>query len=333
MVLWANVMRLVPEGGIAVAELERQARTDKLQLSGLERWGYIVVAPDPTDPRAKPPQRDWLVRPSAIGRKAQEVWRPLAGIIEERWRARFGKEEIDALRQSLSDVLSQIDLAMPAYLPILGYGLFSQIIVEETHRSYPSPQDKDTLADLQLHALLAKVLLAFTIEFEFNWKISLPVSANGLRLLSKEGTRLGDIPRRAGISKQGIAFATGWLERSGYAMTEPDSTASRGKIIRLTAKGLEAQQAYLQRLELVETHWRERFGKEEIAKLRESLDSLIHKRDGEQALLAQGLMPYPNGWRARKPYLTQTLAFVTNPAGALPHHPMVLHRGGYPDGS
>src|SRR5271165_5550561 len=41
MVLWANGMRLIPETGITVGELERQARTDKLQLPGLERWGYI----------------------------------------------------------------------------------------------------------------------------------------------------------------------------------------------------------------------------------------------------------------------------------------------------
>src|SRR5271163_5344791 len=45
MVLWANAMRLVPEEGITVAELERQARTDKIQLAGLERWGYVFVTP------------------------------------------------------------------------------------------------------------------------------------------------------------------------------------------------------------------------------------------------------------------------------------------------
>jgi hypothetical protein len=49
MVLWANGMRLVPEEGITVAELERQARTNKIQLPGLERWGYIFVTPDPAD--------------------------------------------------------------------------------------------------------------------------------------------------------------------------------------------------------------------------------------------------------------------------------------------
>ena len=36
----------------------------------------------------------------------------------------------------------------------------------------------------------------------------------------------------------------------------------------------------------------------------------------------RGLEPYPDGWRAK----------VRRPE-ALPHYPMVLHRGGYPDGS
>ncbi len=49
--------------------------------------------------------------------------------------------------------------------------------------------------------------------------------------------------------------------------------------------------------------------------------------------LALGLQPYPDGWRSRPPYLAQTKAFLADPAGALPRHPMVLHRGGYPDGS
>jgi DNA-binding MarR family transcriptional regulator len=334
MVLWANAMRLVPDKGITVAELQSQARTESLQLAGLERWGYISVTPNPADTRPKPPQRDRLVRPTAAGRLAQEVWRPLDGVIEERWQERFGNEKIEALRKSLSVVLSRIDLALPKYLPILGYGLFSHILVDEISPS--NMHSEPTLARMNLSALLAKVLLAFTIEFEFDWKISLPISANILRILNPEGTRPADLPRLSGISKEGVAFAAGWLERSDYAELEPDPKTGNGKLIRLTAKGEEAQLAYRQRLEIVDKRWRERFGEPAVAVLRESLLTLIHQRsreNGEQAALAEGLMQYPDGWRARKPYEARTLAFINDPAGALPHFPMVLHRGGYPDGS
>jgi hypothetical protein len=50
--------------------------------------------------------------------------------------------------------------------------------------------------------------------------------------------------------------------------------------------------------------------------------------------LALGLQPYPDGWRAaRNPYRARTQAVLADPASALPRYPMVLHRGGYPDGS
>jgi DNA-binding MarR family transcriptional regulator len=331
MVLWANGMRFVPEEGITVGELERQARTNKIQLAGLERWGYVFVTPHPADSGKKSQQRNWLVRPTASGRRTQETWRPLAGVIEERWLERFGADKIDALRKSLSAVLGRIDLELPEYLPILGPGLFSQILIEEAPAS--NPHIAEALAQMNLSALLAKVLLAFAIEFEFDWRISLPISANVLRLLDTKGVRIADLPRLSGIAKEGVAFATGWLERNDYAELEPDPKTGKGKVIRPTPKGEAAQQAYLQRLTFVEGRWQERSGKQAVSALRESLMALIHQKNGEQAALSEGLMPYPDGWRARKPYEARTLAFINDPAGTLPHFPMVLHRGGYPDGS
>src|ERR1035438_7118872 len=41
MVMWANLIRLVPEDGITVGELRKHSRAVKLSLAGMERWGYI----------------------------------------------------------------------------------------------------------------------------------------------------------------------------------------------------------------------------------------------------------------------------------------------------
>ena len=43
----------------------------------------------------------------------------------------------------------------------------------------------------------------------------------------------------------------------------------------------------------------------------------------------------PSKWRLarRGLYKRWTDAFVRSPRDALPHYPMVLHRGGWPDGS
>jgi hypothetical protein len=59
-----------------------------------------------------------------------------------------------------------------------------------------------------------------------------------------------------------------------------------------------------------------------ISTLRKSLEPLVGDGTAEHSPLFKGIEPYPDGWRAsvRKPE-------------TLPHYPMVLHRGGYPDGS
>src|SRR5271165_3343126 len=84
LVMWSNCMQFVGEDGVTAAELERLARTTT-PLPGMQRWGYIVVEPDPADSRSKPPHADWVVRPTTAGRKAQDVWRPLFGVVEKRW--------------------------------------------------------------------------------------------------------------------------------------------------------------------------------------------------------------------------------------------------------
>jgi hypothetical protein len=74
LVMWTNCMRYVGAAGVSVGEMEQLART-KTNLAGMERWGYIVVAPDPADSQPKPPAADWIVRATPAGQRAQEVWR------------------------------------------------------------------------------------------------------------------------------------------------------------------------------------------------------------------------------------------------------------------
>src|SRR5277367_3691315 len=80
--MWSNFMQFVGEQGLTIGELQRMARIAKLPLAGMERWGYVIVKPDPADPRPKPPHRDWMVRATAKGLRAREVWRPLFDVIE-----------------------------------------------------------------------------------------------------------------------------------------------------------------------------------------------------------------------------------------------------------
>jgi len=70
--MWANFMQFVGEDGVSLRQVGDLAGLTN--LAGLERWGYITVRPDPADQRPAPPRRDWIVRPTRAGRRAQEVW-------------------------------------------------------------------------------------------------------------------------------------------------------------------------------------------------------------------------------------------------------------------
>jgi DNA-binding MarR family transcriptional regulator len=323
--MWANFMQFVPGGGVPLHEVDDLACITN--LAGLQRWGYVTVGPDPADGRPAPPRRDWIVRPTRAGRRAQEMWEPLAGIIEDRWRARFGGPAITAMRDALRALATQLGAGLPRYLPVVTHEMFADI----ADRRPRPPTGGGAPADLSV--LLSQVLLAFTLDFERESAVSLAVAANALRVLTEQGVRVGELPYLTGVSKEALSMAAGILTRRSYAVAGPDPAASRGKVIRLTPRGRSAQEEYLRLLDAVEQRWRTRFGPAAIGTLRRSLLSVTGQRDDGRPRLALGLRPYPDGWRSRGPYLRQTTAVLNEPGAALPHHPMVLHRGGWPDGS
>ena len=126
----------------------------------------------------------------------------------------------------------------------------------------------------------------------------------------------------AGVSKQAISMATGIACQQGLAAVEPDPAATRGKVVRLSLDGRRAQDSCRRLLAAIEDGWRERFGPAGIRGLRQALGRLAAAPAGQPSPLWRGLQPYPDGWRAS----------VRAPR-TLPHHPMVLHRGGFLDGS
>ena len=255
------------------------------------------------------------------------MWRPLAGIIEERWRQRFGEKELDKARKSLQALVGRFDLELPHYLPVAGVRKRDQ---EWKIGPYPAG---DRTADLDLSVLLSQALLMFTIDFERESRLSLSISANALRLLNEKGVRLRDLPSLTGVSKEAISVSVKFLERHGCLLVEADPTASRAKLARLTPKGLNAQEKYRRILGAVEEQWSARFGEGTILGLRQALEALVDQTEDGRPRISEGLVPNPDGWRAARPYLKQTNAVIRDPGGSLPHFPMVSHRGGYPDGS
>ena len=314
LAMWETCMRYVTGEPITVGDLEARARTGT-NLDGMRRWGYITIDGTARKVHKTRPGPAAVLRATAAGLRAREIWRPLPGFVEQRWRERLGADQLSRLRDPLTSMVSRLDPGLPDCLPILGAALRSH---GPDPRLPPRPDDTAPEA-LPLSALLSRVLLAFALEYEREAGLSLAVAANVLRVLGSEGTRLRELPALTGTSTESVRWALGILTRGDLAAEEPDPAASRGKVARLTPRGLDAQHLYHELTETIERRWHDHFTPGVTGALRTSLEPLTA---GQPPVLFGGIEPYPDNWRAS----------VRRPA-TLPHFPMVLHRGGYPDGS
>jgi hypothetical protein len=332
-VMWSNVMRYVTEAGITVGDLADASHQPHKPVAslvgGLERWRYLAVDHDRhqgvigrragfgsaagVNPRT-------MLRPTTAGAMAKQLWLPLAGEVEDRWVRRFGSQEVEELRSALAGIDHQLHTAMPRYLPVLSArGLFAGPVV--------ALRESDGHSERELTTLLSRVLLAYTLDYEHGSAVSLPVAANVLRVLTPESTPIKSLPLATGLSDEAVSMSLTWLAREGYATVAADRNG-RGKVVAPTAAGSDAQILHAQRLTDVDTAWEERFGPGTVASLRASLASIL--RD---SALPDGLMTPVGGWRAERRYKARTDAFIDDPTTALPRSPVVLHRGGWPDGS
>ena len=210
---------------------KRLARTGT-NLDGMRRWGYIRIEPDTAGARSKKPRWDAVLRPTAAGRMAQEVWRPLCGVIEQRWDERFGKDAVNRLRDALQALVSQFDTDLPDCMPILGYGLMTKTSDEKARGAVGKGRRIDR--NMPVAALLAKTLVAFALEFEHASEVSLAIWANVLRVTGDEGVRVRDLARLSGVSKEAIAMAHSFLQKRGYAAVKPESLGSKVRVLVLT---------------------------------------------------------------------------------------------------
>jgi methyltransferase (TIGR00027 family) len=327
LLMWANCLRHLPDAGLTLAELRDRARTGT-NLDGMRRWGYVTLTPDLA--RGRRPDAGTVIRPTDRGRTARDTWPGAIAEVESRWRDRLGGAAYTRLQGALAGVTGQLDPALPDCLPVLGYGLYSR-----PHPAIPaspaSPASRTSgagplpaappapAASLPLWALLSRPLLAFALQYERDPGPSLAVSADVLRVLTGTGVLVKDIPALGGVSRESVAMALGSLRESGLAAEGPDPAGSRFRAAQLTSRGSAARGRYQRRTADIEADWAARFGGGTVSVLRQALEPLAA---GDPPPLLAGLGPYPDGWRAR-----------VRPLGALPHYPMTLHRGGYPDGS
>jgi hypothetical protein len=351
LAVWSNLMRFLTVGDLCVREVAARALATenqiKFELGCLERWGFLVLRPDPADDRpiskllhsrtgrilrdgwgsGRGIRSQWLARLTDKGRKATEIWPSLFGDIEQRWAARFGANQLESLRQALEAVVQQLDLDLPQALP------------GHWNADYPYSKLRAPRAGVDpLPALLSQLLLAFTIDFDCESRVPLRLCANTLRVLAQTPVPLGEISRLTGGSPE--TSDIGW-EAKPYVAIEPDPTARRGKVARLTPLGLRAQRTYHELVREIEDRWQARFGEERIRSIHDCIGRLFVARSAGRLLLAEGMVPAEGTVRAgeqtaalgrrdigpaarqrMRDLVAQTEMFIRDPVNALPHYPL-----------
>lgn len=283
---------------MSAAELEARARLPT-NLDGMERWRYVDIQRPRTNPAT------WVLSLTRAGRRAAEIWAPLPAEIDRRWEERWA--ETARLREALVEVVVGLDPALPDCLPVVGPG--NAFMTRPP--AGPAPEAAEDLATLPLGALLARALYAYTLEAERGTRGGLAFREDLLRLLDADGVQVRRLPELSGVSVEAQQMALGILERGKLGEVGPDPKGSRYKVARLNALGVRLRDGHAALLREVDAAWASR-----TETVRELLTALV--ADGR---LRDGLTPPPGTWRAALP------------PQPLPHYPMVLHRGGFPDGA
>jgi DNA-binding MarR family transcriptional regulator len=332
LAMWFNCLRGLADAGtgLTAAELERRVRMST-NLDGMRRWGYVTIDGVGRVKRGEPkprPRSESMLALTRRGRAAVEVWRPLPGEIESRWRERFDADAVERLRAALVVVASQFDVRLPDFMPVgsaRGVGLSWAAARERA----PGGRAREALGagekELALVSLLSRVLLALALDYEDGAKLSLGMQLNCLRVLADngEGVAQRELPSLTGVSKEAISGLVNRLAEVGCVEVVPLSGGARGKRLRLTAeRGVRANARGQRRLQRTIGGWGDSFGAGAVKELGDALAPIVGDGTRAGSPLFAGLVAPEEGWRAK-----------TRQPDVLPWFPMVTHRGGFPDGS
>lgn len=318
---WANGLRLIDEDGITVADLRARAGAG-CNVPGLERWGWIHIGDVDEGSRrrdgygsSRGVKPETVLRPTRAGHWARRVWPEKLAEVDAAWRSRFGSRTLSGLEKALRGTGLVRPWGLPQVQPADGFRTHVRFDgTKAADQEARTPAPGEPAGDPPLAARLAAVLTAVTLEVEAEAAAPLPLSANFLRVLDSGPMAVREIPAAAGVSKEAATMAGGYLRRRGLAteserrlaLTPTGRSALEESRAQVGGRGLGADSA-----------------------LRQALVRVLTQTDA----LCAGLHPAPGCWRDQKPYRAQTDRILADPLAALPRQPMVLHRGGWPDGA
>ena len=206
-----------------------------------------------------------------------------------------------AARHGSRDV-SRLRAALEAAVDAIGTDL-PDAVPENAARGgrltlHPGTHNEPDSGPRDLAALIAKVLVQRTLSHEATSLLALSYAANPVRALGAGPVTVRDLPRLTGVGKETLAVMTNWLRKRELARVSGTGTA---KTIALTAPGRTALQEYVDAPGGGDSD------------LRGALEPITAELE---------VTAPPGCWRARR-----------RRPDTLPHHPVISHRGGYPEGS
>jgi hypothetical protein len=344
--VWFNALRFLVDAPATVSELERQAiaplNSVRARLACLERWGFIALGPRSEAPSttkregwgsSRGIRLDWTARLTRRGRQAASVWPSVLDDTERRWQCRCGAA-LDRLRPALAVMID----SSPRVLPLFLSGTLAEGSPSTQIGSGPVPP-------ALLPTLLSQALQLFAIEFDGLSETPLALCANTIRAIGNSTVPEGELPHLTGCSPETSGF--GWPLKP-YLVVAADPRRDRGKVLRLTPRGLQAVADYERLAEAIERRWIAQFGRATIETLREALQTFLTPSADGVCPVADALIPPPGTVRAGEPVpalgrrtmnpaarqrmrdlVAQTERFVRDPAGTLPHFPLWDINRGY----
>jgi hypothetical protein len=298
--MYANFLRFVDNDGVRMQELAEKAGYPPPvhpAYHGMRRWGYVNYTPDIAGSSPKKKDADAMVSCTPNGRVARANWAECLRDLQSRWRERG----LDALQAALIPIASEIERPLPEYLPNVTFDRRQPELVDPLSRP---------AIDLDLLGLLSQCLLGMTYDYEAASPLALGTLSGLLEPLTEEPVPTRNLYELTGVATKEWSSAMTQVAKAGIAELGGKPTS-----IRLTPAGLDLKAQGTRTLAAVEAQWRKAHGGPQLDKLRRELERVV-----DDAWTWTD--PYPDGWRA-KARLPRRLA----------HHPIVSHRGGYPDGS
>ena len=249
--LWSCVLQWIDADGDGVPVrslparscLSRRALTTALKFMSRRGLGEVVGSGSSK-----------LARLSPAGVSARESLRPAVSALGSGWPS------VDALRSSLVEVVSRLELEHP-HFPVQ-YGTADCSIRGGPGQDWkPVPRvDASGVSSLPLSALLSQAYVALAIEYE-KTNGALAQGANVLALVPDDGLAV------ASLSDAGRSVLSG-LERHGRVRVDDG-------VIHLTEVGRRRRDRHQPALEEIAVSWRRAFGDAVVDGLGSALDAVV----------------------------------------------------------